>query len=267
VWRDGQKKKVFVYRFLSTGTIEEKARMPGCAPFHTRISRAPLFHVAPQVYQRQLSKEGLQNLVDAKVRPTWLNLGVCIRRAVSDAPSCACVSQGKIDMAMMGKEDLRKLFTLRACSSDTHEFLNCKRCPRKPPPATPEEMEQDEEATEQETAAAAQAKGASVWGSWHRARICARHPISFPSFPYFPTPTTQSLSLYPHSTIIAIRNTSPAGQAEKILSATGGAQSAQRRRRAWFVCSAPSFSHLNTHTQSKWPCRPLTPRCLPLGRR
>ena len=70
VWRDGQKKKVFVYRFLSTGTIEEKARMPGFAPFHTRISRASLFHVAPQVYQRQLSKEGLQNLVDAKVRRT-----------------------------------------------------------------------------------------------------------------------------------------------------------------------------------------------------
>jgi DNA repair and recombination RAD54-like protein len=26
VWRDGQKKRVFVYRFLSSGTIEEKAR-------------------------------------------------------------------------------------------------------------------------------------------------------------------------------------------------------------------------------------------------
>ena len=29
VWRDGQKKRVFVYRFLSSGTIEEKVR--GCA--------------------------------------------------------------------------------------------------------------------------------------------------------------------------------------------------------------------------------------------
>lgn len=27
VWRDGQKKKVYVYRFLTTGTIEEKV---GC---------------------------------------------------------------------------------------------------------------------------------------------------------------------------------------------------------------------------------------------
>jgi len=24
VWRDGQKRRVFVYRFLATGTIEEK---------------------------------------------------------------------------------------------------------------------------------------------------------------------------------------------------------------------------------------------------
>jgi DNA repair and recombination RAD54-like protein len=40
VWRDGQKKRVFVYRFLTTGTIEEK------------------------VYQRQLSKEGLQSVVN-----------------------------------------------------------------------------------------------------------------------------------------------------------------------------------------------------------
>lgn len=38
MWRDGQKRKVYVYRFLSTGTIEEK------------------------VFQRQLSKEGLQQV-------------------------------------------------------------------------------------------------------------------------------------------------------------------------------------------------------------
>jgi hypothetical protein len=38
VWRDGQRKRVFVYRLLTTGTIEEK------------------------VFQRQLSKEGLQQV-------------------------------------------------------------------------------------------------------------------------------------------------------------------------------------------------------------
>ncbi|PSC67651.1 DNA repair and recombination RAD54 [Micractinium conductrix] len=42
VWRDGQHKKVYVYRFMAAGTIEEK------------------------VYQRQLSKEGLQQVVDSK---------------------------------------------------------------------------------------------------------------------------------------------------------------------------------------------------------
>jgi DNA repair and recombination RAD54-like protein len=39
VWRDGQKRRCYVYRFLTTGTIEEK------------------------VFQRQLSKEGLQSIV------------------------------------------------------------------------------------------------------------------------------------------------------------------------------------------------------------
>lgn len=42
VWRDGQQRRVYVYKFMTTGTIEEK------------------------VYQRQLSKEGLQAVVDSK---------------------------------------------------------------------------------------------------------------------------------------------------------------------------------------------------------
>ncbi|DBA95427.1 TPA: DNA-dependent ATPase protein rad54 [Trebouxia sp. C0006] len=40
VWRDGQKKQVYVYRFITTGSIEEK------------------------VFQRQMSKEGLQAVVN-----------------------------------------------------------------------------------------------------------------------------------------------------------------------------------------------------------
>eukprot|EP00887_Chlorella_sp_A99_P002466 scaffold10.g2466.t1 len=42
VWRDGQTKRVYVYRLLATGSIEEK------------------------VYQRQAHKQGLQQVVDAK---------------------------------------------------------------------------------------------------------------------------------------------------------------------------------------------------------
>ena len=49
VWRDGQKKNVFEYRFLATGTIEEK------------------------VFQRQLSKEGLQGLVSKSGKANSLN--------------------------------------------------------------------------------------------------------------------------------------------------------------------------------------------------
>ena len=36
MWRDGQKKRVFVYRFLASGTIEEKV----CAPRHPMCSEA-----------------------------------------------------------------------------------------------------------------------------------------------------------------------------------------------------------------------------------
>jgi DNA repair and recombination RAD54-like protein len=40
IWRDGQRKKVFEYRFFSSGTIEER------------------------IFQRQISKEGLQARID-----------------------------------------------------------------------------------------------------------------------------------------------------------------------------------------------------------
>lgn len=42
VWREGQKKRCYIYRFMSTGTIEEK------------------------IIQRQLFKQGLQEIVDDK---------------------------------------------------------------------------------------------------------------------------------------------------------------------------------------------------------
>ncbi|KAL3681387.1 hypothetical protein R1sor_024343 [Riccia sorocarpa] len=82
VWRDGQKKRVYVYRFLAAGTIEEK------------------------VYQRQLSKEGLQKVVDKEQN-----------------------NDGKAQVNDISAEELRDLFTLREdVGSDTHETLACKRC-------------------------------------------------------------------------------------------------------------------------------------------
>lgn len=81
VWRDGQKKRVYIYRFLSTGTIEEK------------------------VYQRQMSKEGLQKVIQ----------------------------QEQIDSDIQGNflsaEDLRDLFTFHdSVRSEIHEKMSCNRC-------------------------------------------------------------------------------------------------------------------------------------------
>ena len=83
VWRDGQKRRCYIYRFLTTGTIEEK------------------------VYQRQLSKEGLQNVIGS----------------------------GTADQTDVSSEDLRDLFSLlHNTVSDTHDTLNCE-CLTKPPDA------------------------------------------------------------------------------------------------------------------------------------
>ena len=74
VWRDGQSKRCYIYRLLTTGSIEEK------------------------VYQRQLSKEGL-----AEVLGGGMNEAACT------------------------KDELRQLFTRRSgdTSSDTHDHLQC----------------------------------------------------------------------------------------------------------------------------------------------
>nr|GEW51041.1 protein chromatin remodeling 25 [Tanacetum cinerariifolium] len=81
VWRDGQKKRVYIYRFLSTGTIEEK------------------------VYQRQMSKEGLQKVIQQEQ------------------------ADSKIQGNNLSTEDLRDLFTFHEdARSDIHEKMNCTRC-------------------------------------------------------------------------------------------------------------------------------------------
>jgi DNA repair and recombination RAD54-like protein len=76
VWRDGQKRRCYVYRFLTAGTIEEK------------------------VFQRQLSKEGLQSIV------------------VDD----------KMTVNAQSGDELKDIFTLEVTPSSTHASLKCKRC-------------------------------------------------------------------------------------------------------------------------------------------
>eukprot|EP00940_MAST-03C_sp_MAST-3C-sp2_P000902 g902.t1 len=77
VWRDGQKKRVFIYRLLATGTIEEK------------------------IFQRQISKEGLQNAVVEK----------------------------SYEANILSSTDLRDIFSIDSNSkSNTHDKLKCTRC-------------------------------------------------------------------------------------------------------------------------------------------
>ena len=77
VWRDGAKKRCYVYRFVATGTIEEK------------------------IYQRQLSKEGLQSVI----------------------------ADDKDIESMLSTAQLKEIFTYRhGLVSDTHDLYKCERC-------------------------------------------------------------------------------------------------------------------------------------------
>ena len=115
-WRDGQKKKCYLYRLFAAGSIEEK------------------------VFQRQLSKESLQNVVNG---------------------------EGTLEQSAMSKEELRRLFALDAGTrSDTHDGLGCEKCPGKcfeghvPGSADAEVWEeQDEEADENKL---------ETWGHHHK---------------------------------------------------------------------------------------------------
>jgi hypothetical protein len=77
IWREGQKKKCFIYRFMSTCSIEEK------------------------IIQRQLCKEGLQNIVENKEQVNVFSTG-----------------------------ELKSLFKSIDTDviSDTHDTLKCTRC-------------------------------------------------------------------------------------------------------------------------------------------
>jgi DNA repair and recombination RAD54-like protein len=93
VWRDGQRRRVYVYRFMTTGTIEEK------------------------VYQRQLSKEGLQAVVDTKTSG----------------------GTGGANSAVMSLEELRDLFSYDpdTLSTTYDHMVATKGLPKKKKPDKP----------------------------------------------------------------------------------------------------------------------------------
>ena len=115
--RRAEEKKCYLYRLFAAGSIEEK------------------------VFQRQLSKESLQNVVNG---------------------------EGTLEQSAMSKEELRRLFALDAGTrSDTHDDgLGCEKCPGKcfeghvPGSADAEVWEeQDEEADENKL---------ETWGHHHK---------------------------------------------------------------------------------------------------
>ena len=95
VWRDGQKKEVYIYRMLTTGTIEEKVNK------HTKrfALRSFNFVLFAQVFQRQLSKQNLS------------------RNVILD--------NFEVNKSF-AKEDLKAVFYLNEHTvCDTHDLIRC----------------------------------------------------------------------------------------------------------------------------------------------
>lgn len=110
VWRDGQKKRVYVYRMLTAGTIEEK------------------------VFQRQISKEGLQQVVDNAAAAGGGAGSGGLDSSAAGGASTAEEAGGKakgggsggggLNPSFMSAEELRELFSLRpGVASDTYEAI------------------------------------------------------------------------------------------------------------------------------------------------
>ncbi|KAF4656784.1 DNA repair and recombination protein RAD54-like [Perkinsus olseni] len=105
IWRDGQTKTCWIYRLLSTGTIEEK------------------------IYQRQMKKDSLSELVvqDDSVREESAS-----RRSSSSASSSSAVPRDDADRRSAGSSlfsaaHLRNLFMLQEdTNSDTLDTLHCR---------------------------------------------------------------------------------------------------------------------------------------------
>jgi len=107
VWRDGQRRRVYVYRLLATGTLDEK------------------------IWQRQCSKEGLKCVVDGAAGAGGDPDGNANADADAAVPNNNNTNldddeglAAPENAALMTTEELRDLFTLRAdVASDTLEAI------------------------------------------------------------------------------------------------------------------------------------------------
>ncbi len=107
-WRDGQKKRCFTYRFLATGTVEEK------------------------IFQRQLSKEVRFTVVYVLKKietKRSFKSHIVLCQLFSSIQGLQSVVDDKEQVNELSTKDLRNLFKLRVGTpSDTHDKLRCERC-------------------------------------------------------------------------------------------------------------------------------------------
>ena len=89
IWRDGQRRRVHIYRLLATGTIDEK------------------------IFQRQIAKQGLGVAIDAK-------------QGAGAGAGAGAGKASQMGKSEFSKEDLKDLFKMHPdTASDTHDLLDC----------------------------------------------------------------------------------------------------------------------------------------------
>ncbi len=107
VWREGQLKPVWIYRMLTTGSIEEK--VCGSQSLSVRASTRMIDRrdVPLQVYQRQLSKMGLS-------------------RTVVDREGGGGGDESMVaDVQKFSSDELRSLFKVGASNQSKLSLLGC----------------------------------------------------------------------------------------------------------------------------------------------
>jgi len=135
VWRDGQNKTCFLYRFIATGTIEEKI-------FQSKKKKKK-----KKAYFDVIMKK-ITFLSDFETNKTLIILGQAHKMSLS-----SCVVDEEQDVERhFSFENLRQLFEYNDKTlSDTHDTFNCKRCVKGRQIGRPPEKELNAGAMAQDT--------------------------------------------------------------------------------------------------------------------
>ena len=123
IWREGQRRRCYIYRFMSTGRCAEPYVLRVLSPRAYLISHT-CTSIEEKIIQRQLSKEGLQNIVDDREQVHTLH----------PTPPLPHVTDPLylfpgVQVNTFSTSELKRLFAREEDSrSDTHDTLGCQRC-------------------------------------------------------------------------------------------------------------------------------------------